>query len=124
MLFNVDITYADINSLMDAHRENESTPEWLIKLFNEFVDETQDGEYHIYLNNIQTRTMLMKDFEYEADILGVIEHYDANDDFLVQYTTYDGRKPQMKSVASAWEVIKGDLNEKFRDWLMDYYLEE
>ena len=123
MLFNVDITYADISALMDAHQENGSCPEWLIKLFNEFVDTTRDGEYHIYLNNVQTRASVMKELEYEADILGVIEHYDQEDDFLVMYATNNGRNPAMKSVASIWEVIKGNLEVKFKEWLEEYYFE-
>ena len=117
-MFNVDLDYVDISALMDLHMENGSSPEFIRKLFNEFVCETRDSDHFIFFNNEISRKHF--EMEFKDNLLDVIKYYNANDPFITEYTVNNGKDTVVESVSSIWEVIQGDLEDKFREWLSTY----
>lgn len=116
------LTYGEIIDMMELNREKGTSPSWIIRLFNDFSDETCDGDHRIYLSTPFRKKFFETVFE-EEGLLNVLKHYDADDPFLTQYFNHDEKNYAIESVSSIWDVIHGDLELKFHEWLADYFEE-
>ena len=107
-----ELTDSEIIAMIDLNKEKGTSPRWLIRLFNIFCKETRDGEHCIHPNDESTRIFFR---------LFYIKEYAFTDPFLTLYA--DGKDTVVESIPTIWDVINGDLEKEFREWLSDYFEE-